>query len=108
MAELKCGAKQCLYNRESLCSKGDICVGGRHAETAGGTCCESFAGKRGEMDTFTNSIYHPSTRVSIDCEAVKCIYNKNYRCLADHVEIRGAGAKDHTETVCETFSVEKQ
>ena len=41
--------------------------------------------------------------ISIDCEAVKCMYNENYRCSAEHVDIRGCGAKGCRETSCATF-----
>ena len=50
---------------------------------------------------------HPSKTISIDCEAVKCVYNSNYKCHADHVDIKGCGACDCKGTVCATFS-EKQ
>ena len=42
MAELKCTAVNCTYNKEKLCSKGDIMVGGKHACKMDETCCESF------------------------------------------------------------------
>ena len=38
------------------------------------------------------------------CEAVKCIYNSNYKCVADHVDIKGCGACDCRETACATFT----
>lgn len=103
MADLKCSVENCVYNDEHLCCKGDICVGGRHACGCKDTCCESFDGKREGMDTFTSSISHPSTMISIDCEAVKCVYNANYKCTAEHVDIKGCGACDCRETECATF-----
>ena len=30
--------------------------------------------------------------ISIDCEATKCVYNSNYKCHAEHVDIKGGGA----------------
>ena len=39
MADLKCGVKNCVYNCDCLCSKGDIMVGGKHAEKKNATCC---------------------------------------------------------------------
>ena len=47
MAELKCKAEHCTYNKDHYCSKGDIMVGGKHAVTSEETRCESFAQKRG-------------------------------------------------------------
>ena len=104
MADLKCGVTNCTYNIERLCSKGDIMVGGVHAKDSVGTCCESFIRESGEHDAFTSSITHPSHMISIDCEAEKCIYNSNYKCIADHVDIRGDGSEEHSETLCATFT----
>ena len=72
MAELKCGVENCFYNKECRCSKGDIMVGGQHADTSKDTCCESFAQKKG--DSYTSALNHPSKTISIDCEATNvCI-----------------------------------
>ena len=79
MAELKCNAETCTYNKEHYCCKGDIMVGGKHADTTEGTCCESFVPVKG--DSYTNTTKHPSATISIDCEAVKCVYNNNYKAL---------------------------
>jgi hypothetical protein len=46
---------------------------------------------------------HPCKTISIDCEAVKCVYNSNYKCHAEHVDIKGCGACDCRETACATF-----
>ena len=103
MSELKCMAENCTYNKEKLCSKGDIMVGGKHATSTQDTCCESFAERREGMDAFTSSLSHPSKTISIDCEAVKCVYNSNYKCIADHVDIDGSQAHESRETACATF-----
>ena len=101
MAELKCGVDSCSYNKEKCCCKGDIMVGGKHADCCNDTCCESFAPNTG--DAYTSSLSHPSRTISIDCEATKCVYNSNYRCHADHVDIKGCGAADCKGTECATF-----
>ena len=103
MAELRCAVESCSYNKEKYCSKGDIMVGGKHAEKEDKTCCESFARIREGHDAYTSSLSHPSRIISIDCEAVKCIYNSNYKCIAEHVDIKGSGADDSRETACATF-----
>ena len=103
MAELKCGVKDCTYNENCYCCKGDIMVGGKHADTTDDTCCESFAKRREEHNAYTSSLEHPSRIISIDCEAVKCVYNSNYKCIANHVDIVGTGADDGKDTACETF-----
>ncbi len=104
MAELKCGAESCIYNKEHLCAKGDIMVGGKHADKYDDTCCESFVVRKEGRDAYTSSLSHPSIVISIDCEAVKCVYNQNYKCVAEHVDIRGSRANDSKETACATFT----
>ena len=104
MSELTCGVSNCTYNKDCCCCKGDIMVGGKHACCCDQTCCESFVQKREGGDSFKNSTCHPSKTISIDCEAVKCIYNSNYKCHADHVDIKGCGACDCKETTCATFT----
>ena len=103
MAELKCMAENCVYNKDYLCSKGDIMVGGKHAEGSDDTCCESFMERREGRDSYTSSTSHPSNYISIDCEATKCVYNQNYKCVAEHVDIRGVEANKSAETACATF-----
>ena len=103
MAELKCGVENCTYNENCYCSKGDIMVGGKHACSCDDTCCESFAQRREGQDSYTSSLSHPSKTISIDCEAEKGVYNSNYKCVADHVDIKGSGACDCRQTACATF-----
>ena len=79
----------------------DIMVGGKNAVTSEETRCESFAQKRG--DSMTNSTCHPSRTISIDCEVARCVYNANYKCTAEHVDISGSNADTSRETSCSTF-----
>ncbi len=102
MAELRCSVENCTYNCDRCCCKGDIMVEGRHACRKDDTCCGSFK-DRSDMGVFTSAISHPSNTISIDCEADKCIYNTNYKCYADHVDIKGCGADHCGETTCATF-----
>lgn len=101
MAELFCKVENCTYNGDNFCSKGDINVGGENAKREEDTCCESFREKG--SGAFTGSLSHPSPTINIDCEAVKCVYNEDYKCRAEHVDIRGCGACDCKETACATF-----
>ena len=101
MAELECMVSNCGYNKERYCCKGDIMVGGKHACNEKDTCCDSFVDEK--EGAFTSSLSHPSKTISIDCEADKCIYNTNYKCYAEHVDIKGCGAEKCKETACATF-----
>lgn len=101
MAELRCGATGCTYNKDMYCCKGDILVGGKNAKEQDETCCESFLPKR--EDSYTSAIEHACKTISIDCEAANCIYNANYKCQAEHVDIKGSHACVRGETCCATF-----
>ncbi|MDE7417756.1 MAG: DUF1540 domain-containing protein [Lachnospiraceae bacterium] len=101
MSELTCGVCNCTYNKDRCCCKGDIMVGGKHSCDCDDTCCESFHKRSG--DSFTSAVSHPSQHISIDCEAVKCVYNSDYRCNAEHVDIKGNHAGTSGETLCATF-----
>lgn len=103
MTDLKCNVTSCTYNKEHLCSKGDIMVGGKRAQEKDATCCESFSPKKEGMEGYSSSLSHPSHTISIDCEASQCVYNQNYKCMAEHVEISGNGACNCKETLCATF-----
>ncbi|MDO4291789.1 MAG: DUF1540 domain-containing protein [Eubacteriales bacterium] len=104
MTELKCDAVSCTYNNDDCCCRGDILVGGSRACSIGDTCCESFREQR--EGSARNRAEQPSPRISIDCEAVRCLYNTNYKCQAEHVDILGGRAGESRETACGTF-VEK-
>ena len=53
MPQLKCSAVTCVFNKQELCSRGDIQVTGDQASTADQTCCGSFQERKGE--SMTNS-----------------------------------------------------
>ncbi|MBQ7972143.1 MAG: DUF1540 domain-containing protein [Lachnospiraceae bacterium] len=105
MAELSCKVTNCTYNKDKLCCKGDILVGGTHAKESGSTCCESFVQKK--SDSYTSATAHPSNTISIDCEAVNCVYNADYKCKAKKVDILGNGALNSAGTSCGTFKEAK-
>ncbi|MCD7739404.1 MAG: DUF1540 domain-containing protein [Lachnospiraceae bacterium] len=102
MARLGCGVSNCIYNQEHCCCKGDIMVGGRDAVTESDTCCESFADQRG--DFYANMMESPKEMIHVDCEAVRCIYNDNYKCRAEQINIQGDHADTCGDTLCATFT----
>lgn len=101
MAVLKCAVDTCSYNKSDCCCKGDIMVGGKHAENTDETCCDSF--REQGRDNFVSALDHPCQTICIDCEATKCIYNANYKCHAEKVDIKGCHACDCKQTSCGTF-----
>lgn len=105
MPILNCAVKNCYYNKEKKCCLDGIRVEGSTADTVNSTACGSFREQKSE--TYSNAACHcgmePETKVTVQCEAVKCMFNSDKRCSADHIGIAGDGAKHYTETECGSF-----
>lgn len=104
MTKLKCSAQTCMYNEDRYCCKGDIMVEGRDAREPSGTCCASFR-ERSE-DRIMNAMEHPSKNIEVDCEAVKCTFNKECKCTAREIGIAGSHASHYQDTECSSFECE--
>ena len=104
MAVLSCGAVTCVYNKDELCSKGDIRVGGSDAHHSDQTCCESF--KERTSDSMSNSEGCGCTTIGIDCKAQECSFNDKCKCVAGAINISGDNACRSEETRCSTFRCE--
>lgn len=101
MPVLNCSAITCVYNKDELCSKGEIQVGGANATEAGQTCCESFQERRGE--SMKDSAGCGCTTVGIDCAAQDCAFNEKCKCSAGAINICGSNACQCEDTKCGTF-----
>ncbi len=101
MTLLDCSVTNCLYNKDNLCSKGDITIGGKNAKSMGETCCESFRERTGSSTM--NSIAHPTENIDVDCEAENCKYNADCKCQAGHIGISGSQACRCADTECASF-----
>ena len=104
MTKLECSVKTCEHNADNCCCKAAIAVDGAKAKNVDDTCCASFDENRGGV--FTNLFKTPETRLEVACDAVKCVYNEDQRCAAEHISISGNGACDCTETKCSTFKAQ--
>lgn len=106
MPILSCSAGTCVYNKEALCSKGDILVGREEAQQCVETCCASFREeKEGSM---SNSTGCGCGTIDVDCEVCSCTHNKSEKCSADAIEIAGQGACECEETECGTYHNKNQ
>lgn len=102
MTGLECSVRNCLFNEEALCCKGDIKVGGgQNAEKPGETSCDSF--KERARDVYSNVTLQPGERIDVKCSAVNCVFNENQKCSANHIGIGGNGANRSDETECTSF-----
>lgn len=101
MPVLSCAATTCVYNKEELCSKGDIQVGGEDAQHSSDTCCSSF--KERAEDSMSNSTGAGCGTIDVECLACECSFNKEEKCFAGAIDIEGSEASESEETECGTF-----
>jgi hypothetical protein len=104
MTILKCNATSCTYNKDMLCSKGEIDVMGESAHNADETSCGSF--RERTTDSMTNSTASGCgcEKIQIDCKAQNCTYNENCKCTAAAINVGGSNASTSDQTKCDTFS----
>ncbi len=100
MTTLNCSVKNCMYNEDRLCAKGNITVGGQTAAKPNETRCESFRERTGSM---TNAVGRPSKEIDVRCYASKCDFNEACKCCAARIGIAGSGACSCAETECASF-----
>ncbi len=103
MPALKCTAVKCIYNKEELCSKGDIQVTGGNASVEDETACASFQEQKGMTNKACGC---GQDEIKVSCSAVTCMYNKNEDCHAGAIDINGSKACTSNETCCATFKKE--
>jgi len=102
MTNLECCVCTCKYNENNCCCKSEITVGKRESHSSKETECDSFV-KAKEMAV--NAVNNPIPELTINCDAVNCVYNANKKCSAKHVGIAGNRANVSDETCCETFKL---
>ena len=102
MTKLDCNVVTCAYNSNKKCKRENITVGGQEAIKPSETACESFYPKgTNTMNSLDQE--GPKNALNIACKAVTCVYNKNKKCTADHINIAGVHAVATGETECGTF-----
>ena len=102
MPELKCTVQTCMHNKDYYCALNAITVGGSNAQKASETCCDSFQERK--SGTYSNLGGEASPRSSIDCQATRCQYNEDCRCVAGKISVEGGSACQCEETECATFT----
>ncbi len=96
MTKLECNVTICLHNADHCCCKQSIMVDGYDAKEKEQTCCGSFDENKGGL--FKNVFKTPESSLSVDCEAVQCIYNDNRHCAAaEDWHCRGRGKQGGTD-----------
>ena len=103
MTLLRCSAMTCVYNKNELCSRGEIDVIGENASRPDETSCGSFR-ERTDASAKNNSADGSGCeKIQILCQAEKCIYNDARKCTASAIDVSGCHACDCRETKCDTF-----
>ena len=104
MTDLLCSVKNCSYNADHMCCKGNIRVDGKGARNSCDTKCASFVNcNNPENCGCHNSTMSPEKKIEVKCEAVNCVYNDNKVCKATHVGVVGHSADSTEQTECATF-----
>lgn len=103
MTRLDCEVKNCYYNEDHRCGKGDITVQGRMAVEPRETCCGSFKEKKEGCGCGCNSVSGQKEQIKVGCEATNCVYNEDCHCGANHIGICGGNACSCTDTECRSF-----
>ena len=101
MPELKCMVSTCGHNKDCCCNLDEVKVGGKNADSACKTCCDSFV-ERKDGD-YENSLREASPECRIKCEVSQCRYNDKCSCTAGCVNVQGMQACTCKETECSTF-----
>ena len=101
MTILKCSAANCIYNKDQLCSRGNIDINGKNAASPNETNCDSFQERSGSSVTDRYSC--GCEKIQIDCQAHNCTYNSDCKCTASSIQVEGSGAHSSADTKCSTF-----
>lgn len=104
MPVLTCAATTCIYNKDKLCSKGDIQIIGKDATYSDATSCGSFVERSGSVtNAMETSCGCGCETIDVHCAACKCVYNQDEKCSAGEIEIEGSNACEAGETECGSF-----
>ena len=104
MTILNCSAVTCIYNKDQLCSRGEIEVMGHDARGSDETSCGSFRDRNSASVTNSEKESCGCEKIRIDCKAHECTYNEHCKCTASAIDINGQNAGTSKETKCKTFA----
>ena len=107
MSYLRCNVRTCSNNQNDLCIREGIQVDGPTADNKDDTCCNSFTQRAENYSNVVSRHTSAEPETAIQCDAVNCSYNKEYKCMAPSVDISGSAASTSLETCCSTFDCKK-
>ncbi len=86
MTKLKCNICDCASNKNNLCCRPYIDVGGTNACLCCETCCDSYVPKS-NSPTNSSDYSSPNAALEINCKAKNCVHNQSGKCHAGLVNI---------------------
>lgn len=86
-----------------MCCRGSIKVEGKCAQDSCSTCCSSFQDI--SCGCAKNATHTPDSRIDVACDATNCIYNKDLKCGASHIDVKHSKDLMHGQTECATFKM---
>ncbi len=85
MPNLQCNVYSCSSNKTGHCCRPSINVNGATAYSLSDTGCQSFT-ENTQTQMINGTHYDsPNQSLSVNCDAHRCIYNKNQVCTADSI-----------------------
>ncbi|MCI1955155.1 MAG: DUF1540 domain-containing protein [Oscillospiraceae bacterium] len=109
MTDLYCSVAHCLNNKEELCCRPDIMVGGPDADSAKQTYCANFLDEEEGAPRDLVDHESPNPALDIHCEVTNCSYNEDRACNAEHIDIRTTQVNGgQVKTECATFRNEAE
>jgi len=88
MKELRCGRRDCGYNKAYECRADKIMVDAA-------ADCKTYAPNEGKVKNdnimyeagMDNYFAEPSGRTEVDCEACSCLFNRAEKCIANGISV---------------------
>ena len=106
MSNVTCESMHCIYNKANKCHKSEINIIGIKAKRAKHTECLNFIKDQKDVYSYEISEFNGHSapdKITLNCTASLCIFNKKFRCNKSEVKIKGKFAIKSEETICESF-----
>lgn len=104
MSRINCEVTSCSHNKSQVCYANCVDIVGASAKAEKGTCCGSFLSKT-VYSELTNNVLSAGSCDCLKCSVETCVYNKNYLCSLDSIQVSGENAEYYTHTGCASFKL---
>ena len=103
MPQISCTVESCHYNSERMCQAEVLHIGGEGASITEATYCESYTNKQNAQNAIEQVTCSGQTD-TICCDVDTCMYNQDYRCYLDEIEISSLyNVSNYAHTDCLSF-----